>query len=164
MSTLSASPQPRRVAQSVQPVIHLVFSGRTDHPLLKLLRPGFRHCLALVDHGGDAWTLVDPMASTVTVVPIPNTTGDSPPDWYRAHGHVVLNAGHPIPASRIAPIGIFSCVEMCKRLLGIRARHILTPYQLYRHVVVRTMTGRGLGSAASELANRSTRGAGAWAV
>jgi hypothetical protein len=33
----------------------VVFSGQTELAWLRLLRPGFRHCFALVEHSGGEW-------------------------------------------------------------------------------------------------------------
>lgn len=137
MSTVTPSARPPASARPRRPEIHLVFSGRADLAALKLLRPGFRHCFALIQHGDDRWTLVDPMASTLTVEALPAPDGINLPDWYRRHGHRVISAGPAVAASRPAPIGIFSCVEVCKRLLGVRRFAVLTPYQLYRYVAER---------------------------
>ena len=137
MSTVTPGTRPPASRSPRRTEIHLVFSGRADLAVLKLLRPGFRHCFALVQHGDDRWTLVDPMASTLAVEALSAPDGISLPDWYRTHGHRVIPAGAPVLASRPAPIGIFSCVEVCKRLLGIRRIGLLTPYQLYRWVMER---------------------------
>jgi hypothetical protein len=61
--------------------------------------------------------------------------GLSPPElaaWYRDYGLLVVET-HIRPAPlRPAPIRPFTCVEMVKRVLGLHAPWVLTPWQLYR--------------------------------
>ena len=65
---------------------------------------------------------------------------------------VVLEIAPPEVALRSAPLGVFSCVETVKRLLGLRTRWVFTPWQLHRFLVSRhiagcaTANGDGCGS------------------
>lgn len=109
----------------------LVFSGRTGVPWLRWLRPGFRHCFVALDDGA-AWLTVDPLLHRLEV----RASGlPSAFDLAREYRKLDLAVLEIVPAAvplRRAPLGLFTCVETAKRLLGIRAPWVLTPWQLYR--------------------------------
>lgn len=111
----------------------VVFSGQADRIWLRMLRPGFRHCY-LVMNDGRCWFSLDPMLNHMELAihhHIPATF--DLPGWLAGQGH-----GAVVPAtlcrtrSTPAPWRIFTCVEAVKRTLGIHARLIFTPWQLYR--------------------------------
>jgi hypothetical protein len=114
----------------------VVFGGRTGMPWLRWLRPGFRHCFIAVADGG-CWLTIDPLLHRLEV----RATGlDSGFDLVGAYREMDLTvvAVTPRPvALRRAPLGVFTCVETVKRVLGIRARRIVTPWQLYRFLTHR---------------------------
>jgi len=115
--------------------ILVVFSGATTIPWLRLLRPGFRHCFA-VWCDGQRWLTYDPMAHGTHI-----GVHDLPPRfdmaaWYRAAGLRVASVrpyARP-ERPRPAPLAPFTCVEAVKRLIGLRHRRVLTPWQLWRHL------------------------------
>lgn len=114
------------------PEIWIVFSGQTDMSWLNILKPGFRHCYALINDG-ERWISYDPLAhfTDVSVHQVPSEF--NLPLWMKDRGHKVLRA----PVNRIqkeAPWMIFTCVEAVKRVIGLHNRWILTPWQLYRHL------------------------------
>nr|WP_246513358.1 hypothetical protein [Azospirillum picis] len=99
---------------------------------MRLLKPGFRHCLALLNDGR-RWVAVDPLAgfTEVTVLDLP--ADFDLPGWYRARG-LTVDAAPPRRPAGSAPWGPFTCVEAVKRLIGLRAPRVLTPWQLHRHL------------------------------
>ena len=111
----------------------VVFSGKTDLPWLKILKPGFRHCYVLLNDG-DRWFTVDPLSNFLDVsvhhhVP----AGFDLPRWLISRGHTVVRS----PVARIkkeAPWMMFTCTEAVKRVLGLHKRFIVTPWQLYCHL------------------------------
>jgi hypothetical protein len=111
----------------------VVFEDRSDARLLRWLRPGFRHCFCLT--GGDRrWTLCDPLKSHLAIVSIDGLTA---PDLARRLGtpgrrvlHGMLGTSDPSPSLR--PL---TCVEIVKRLIGLQAPCVVTPYQLYRRLL-----------------------------
>lgn len=111
----------------------VVFGSRGDVTWLRWLRPGFRHCFVALDDGA-AWLTVDPLLHRLEV-----RASGLPSDFdlasaYRQMDLAVLEmAPHPVPLRR-APLGLFTCVETAKRLLGIRAPWVITPWQLYRFI------------------------------
>lgn len=110
----------------------VIFSGQSDLPCLRYLKRGFRHCF-LILNDGKHWIAVDPLASTIEVT-IPEAPIDFDlPRWLQTQGYTVQRA--PINRNtKPAPITIFSCVESIKRILGIRKRRIITPWQLHQHL------------------------------
>ena len=111
----------------------VVFSGRTGVAWLLWLRPGFRHCFVAVDDGVE-WLTVDPLLHRLEVRASGLPSAFDLAGEYRRLDLAVLEVvPAPVPLRR-APLGLFTCVEAVKRLLGIRARWVLTPWQLHRHL------------------------------
>lgn len=111
----------------------VVYRGEAPLWWLRLLKPGFRHCLALLNDGR-RWVAVDPLAGFTDVAVLDLPADFDLPGWYRAQGLTV----DPAPLCRPdgpAPWGPFTCVEAVKRLIGLRARWVLTPWQLHRHLI-----------------------------
>ncbi len=114
--------------------IWIAFSGKADVQFLKFLRPGFRHCFALL-RGPDTWLVVDPMLHKLEVQATLCAADFDLPAWMRARGYRVTRAPRlPTPARALLPAP-FTCVEAMKRLIGLRAWWVLTPWQLYRRLV-----------------------------
>lgn len=111
----------------------IVFTNQADLPWLGMLREGFRHCFVLI-HDGEHWISVDPMANYMEVVVHNVPAHFDLCAWLQERGHHVIEAELTQSIKRSAPIMLFTCVEACKRILGIHKRSILTPWQLYRHL------------------------------
>ncbi|WP_404383582.1 hypothetical protein [Caenispirillum salinarum] len=109
----------------------VVFSGDTDIRWLRLLRPGFRHCFAVVRADG-AWVVVDPLSHYTALRVVPELAGWDPARWFRARGLTVQPARVREPVRRLAPWRPYTCVEAVKRILGVRLPGVFTPWQLYR--------------------------------
>jgi hypothetical protein len=110
-----------------------VFSGHADLWWLRLLRPGFRHCFVALE-GADGWVVIDPLSHRTCVARIPMGAEFDLADWYRRSGMTVVETHVTATSERVAPLRPYSCVESVKRILGIRAGWVLTPWQLFRHV------------------------------
>jgi hypothetical protein len=109
------------------------FGGAADQPWLRPLRPGFRHCFAAFrDAAG--WTVLDPLSGRLLVVRLAVPAGfDLPAAWRRA-GFAVLGPFVPGPPRRrwLPPLAPFTCVALCRALLGAGAPFALTPRGLFR--------------------------------
>jgi hypothetical protein len=112
----------------------VVFTDESRIWWLRWLRPGFRHCFALLNDG-EHWLALEPLASCLEVTVLPPPADFNLPEWLRGQGHRVVEAALRRNVWQTAPLAIFNCVEVVKRLLGIRAMHVLTPFQLYRHLL-----------------------------
>lgn len=110
----------------------VVYRGEAPLWWLRVLKPGFRHCLVLLNDGR-RWVAVDPLAGFTDVAVLDLPADFDLPGWYRAQGLTVDAAALRRP-SGAAPWGPFTCVEAVKRLIGLRARRVLTPWQLHRHL------------------------------
>lgn len=121
-----AVPPWRRGAPAV-----VVFTDHTDIAWLRLLRPGFRHCFAVVQADG-AWVIVDPLSHWTSLRVVPEIAGWRPQTWFRHLGLTVAETEAREPAHRVAPWRPYTCVEAVKRVLGLHLPQVFTPWQLYR--------------------------------
>ena len=111
----------------------VVFTGQTDLPWLKILKPGFRHCYALLNDG-QRWVSLDPLSNYMDVSVHHDVPTDFDlPSWLKSRGHTVVR-GYISRDKKEAPWMLFTCVEAVKRMLGIHKRFVITPWQLYRHM------------------------------
>ncbi|MFT8246358.1 hypothetical protein [Roseomonas sp. BN140053] len=126
----AAHPSHRR--QAGEQELWLGFGGRADQFWLRLLRPGFRHCFAgLRDAGG--WTVLDPLSGRLLVVRLDVPAGFDLPAFWRRAGCAVLGPFVPAaPAARRPWLSPFSCVTLCRALLGPGSPRAMTPYGLFR--------------------------------
>ena len=95
-------------------------------------RPGFRHCFAVLETEA-GWIRVDALAHCTRVEAVATRDFDLA-DFYRKQGLTVVELVLGLPLRRDLPPSWFSCVENAKRLFGVRAWWIWTPWQLYRHL------------------------------
>lgn len=100
---------------------------------LKLLKPGFRHCFVVL---GDArrWVVIDPASCFTDVAALDRAEHPDLPHRLRAQGYTVVPAPLRRQAVPPAPWRPFTCVEAVKRVLGLDAPDIFTPWGLYRHL------------------------------
>ena len=124
----------RRLAQEGEGQrIFLAFGGEADQPWLRPLRRGFRHCFAaLADEAG--WTVLEPLSGRLMVARLPVQAGFDLPGFYRRAGLAVLGPFvAAAPRRRWLPsLSPFTCVGLCRALLGPGAPFALTPYGLFR--------------------------------
>jgi hypothetical protein len=111
----------------------VVFCGHADLWWLRLLRPGFRHCFVALQ-GGYGWVVVDPLSHRTCVARIPAGPEFDLAGWSRAHGMMVVETRVATTDKKVAPVRPYSCVESVKRILGIQAGFVLTPWQLFRYL------------------------------
>lgn len=123
----------RAAAGGAEQRAYIVFGGGADQPWLRPLRPGFRHCFAaLADAAG--WTVLDPLSGRLVVARLELPAGFDLPGFYRRCGFAVLGPFLPGgPRARLLPpLAPFSCVALCRAVLGEGAPFALTPYGLFR--------------------------------
>lgn len=113
----------------------LAFGGRADQPWLRALRPGFRHCFAaLRDSGG--WTVLEPLSGRLLVARLDGPGRDLPGVWRRAGCRVLGPFAPAAPRPMLPWLTPFSCVALCRALLGPGAPFAVTPFGLYRRLIL----------------------------
>ncbi|HEY8962871.1 MAG TPA: hypothetical protein VIN59_00255 [Alphaproteobacteria bacterium] len=120
--------------------IWIAFSGICDVRLLKILKPGFRHCFAIIREKG-AWIVVDPMLHKLDVTTTHLPEDFDFPAWLRNRGYRVVRAPHLSPRRILSLPSPFTCVEAMKRLIGLQNWKVLTPWQLYRTLLQTSFKG-----------------------
>ena len=111
----------------------VVFTNNTDLPWLRLLKPGYRHCFAVVQKG-DYWVTYEPLCHRTRFDIFTGLDTDEIISGFRKLGLIVVETRIMIPQPKLAPIGPYSCVEAVKRILGLHKRLIFTPWQLYTYL------------------------------
>lgn len=100
---------------------------------LRFLRRGFRHCFVAI-LSLDTWVIVDPLLHYTELAVLPGVAQRDVVAWFRTRGFTVVETVTRSAPLRCAPVGLHTCVETVKRVLGIHSRVIVTPWRLYRHL------------------------------
>lgn len=113
------------------------FQARVQSTGLAWLKQGFRHCFAyrLTDEG---WVLCDPLASGLLLRSAPRVPLRTLLACMAAVGTTVVAVTSQPGATRLSWLRPVTCVEICKRLLGLGNARVLTPYQLFRGLLTAT--------------------------
>jgi hypothetical protein len=125
-----------RQARDEPQQVWIAFGGEADQAWLRPLRAGFRHCFAaLRDAAG--WTVVEPLSGRLLVLRVPVDHAYDLPGFYRRAGLTVVGPFAPGPARalRLPALLPFTCVGLCRALLGAGAPFALTPFGLFRRLV-----------------------------
>ena len=104
----------------------------TYYPFSKFFKEGFRH-VAIVIRTDSNYVLIDPRASTVGLELTGRVVPDTMERQLRDNSHAIQRVS-TVKGKGFFPIGLFTCVSLFKKLLGIRAWWVLTPYQLYNYI------------------------------
>ena len=115
---------------------YLVFIDATyDSWFMRTLQPGFKHVYAMkLTEGGNFWQVVDPLRpylkiSQELVSLYPHPRAFAGPDA------IILPITAKIDRSgAVGTLSIFTCVDVVKGLIGIRAPLVFTPWQLYKYI------------------------------
>ena len=109
----------------------VVFSGETDLPYLRLLRPGFRHCCLVVE-AGRYWLFFNPTSADTGVMVYDGLGLDDIVGWFLANRDTVVCCRVRAEPAAPALFRPYSCVEAVKRILGLHAVGVYTPWQLFQ--------------------------------
>jgi hypothetical protein len=109
----------------------VVFADQTGLKYLRWLRRGFRHCFVMVRVDG-GWIVCDAMSHRTDLNVVGDFTADELTNFYRSIGFMVIRTRIRRAPLRLAPVRPYTCVEAVKRVLGLHAPWILTPWQLYK--------------------------------
>ncbi len=114
---------------------YVVFSDSTGLWWLRFLKKGFKHCYLIVriQNNPDIWLEINPMSNQVYFFEY-STVFDIN---YIKHlqkdkGMTLVPVEFNQAPLKCAPIGVFTCVELIKRVLGIHKFFLFTPHQLYK--------------------------------
>lgn len=141
---------------STSPGVLVIFHGGSEIPLLRFLKPGFKHCFALIKcqsdiandktepdppssdaHGRpaqDAWIVVDPLSHQTEVGYYAGFSAQELTERFEAYGCRVVPYELYQAPKRVPYFRPYSCVEVIKRILGILDLRIVTPWQLYQRL------------------------------
>jgi len=108
----------------------VVFSSDADLNWLRVLKTGFRHCFIVLESSG-CWIIYDPLLHRTDISVVEGDDVFGLLRLYRARGMRVVPWVVRCPAKRPAPMGLYTCVEAAKRILGIHSRRVITPWNLY---------------------------------
>lgn len=113
----------------------IIFSDNTDIKILKFLKKGFRHCLAVIEFNG-TWIIYEPLCNKTKISVLNNTSEDDIVSSFSMIGAKVIktkiqenetnNGNFLVPTT---------CVSSIKRILGINKFSIITPWQLYNFLI-----------------------------
>lgn len=120
--------------QSAGAPVLVVFVDDTACPWLRWLRRGFRHCFVVV-RAEPLWLACEPLKDRIELDILDLPCEFDLARFYGEQGHRVLLGRHPPPGPRrrFAPAPL-TCVTVVKRLLGIHAPWVWSPWQLYAHL------------------------------
>jgi len=111
----------------------VVFTNNTDLPWLRILKPGYRHCFAVVQKG-DYWVTYEPLCHRTHFDVFSGMETQEIITRFQELGLIVVETRIMIPQPKLAPIGPYSCVEAIKRILGVHKRLVFTPWQLFTYL------------------------------
>ncbi|MEC7701237.1 MAG: hypothetical protein VX740_03575 [Pseudomonadota bacterium] len=117
----------------------VIFSGVSELWFLKFLRPGFRHCF-IVLNDGRRWLSIDPMAHYTEVISHDLPATYNVINWIEQQNCLAVEVAIEKPPKKVQPPMLFTCVEMVKRMIGLRAFGVITPWQLYKAIKRRQLT------------------------
>lgn len=109
----------------------VVFGGDVSLWWLRVLRPGFRHCLVAV-RDGDHWLVCDPLSHQTVLAIGGGASAEDLSAWYHDQGMTVVATAIRCAPRRAVLLRPLTCVEAVKKVLGIHESRIITPWNLYK--------------------------------
>lgn len=123
--------EPRRAAPTAAPRAIVVFEDRASIPALRWLRPGFRHCFCLLRRAV-GWVVCDPLKSRTCLEVVAPYEEPDLLDHYRRRNMTAIVGTCVDDCPKPPVLRPMTCVEVVKRVVGLQAPTVWTPYQLYR--------------------------------
>ncbi len=111
---------------------YVVFCPSVNFRFLFFLKKDFKHCFLFFGDNYQTFVL-DPIINKIEV-------GFSPVSvfnlkkYFEVNGMKVLKVEKQYKPKRKIGFGVFTCVEVVKRVLGINSFKIITPFQLYKYL------------------------------
>ena len=117
---------------------YVVFEDNTTLWWLKFLKKGFRHCYIIIclSKSKDIWLELNPMSNQVYIFEHESMLRLDYLNHIKKHKKSkILEVDFKQAPLKCAQLGIFTCVEFVKRIMGIHRVSIITPYQLYKFLI-----------------------------
>ncbi|MEG3618984.1 hypothetical protein V5T82_11005 [Magnetovibrio sp. PR-2] len=111
----------------------VAFGGSPELKVLRYLRPGYRHCFAFIQSQG-TWVMYNPLSIGTEIEVWPGHSETQLRHWLQQNGYRLIDTEIQALRPMALPWAVFSCVEAVKRVLGIRAPWVMTPWQLFKHL------------------------------
>lgn len=120
--------------EAAAPSVLVVFADHAACAWLRPLRRGFRHCFVVL-RAGSLWLACEPLKDRIELDALALPPNFDLAAFYGEQGYRVLLGRRlpPRPRRPFAPAPL-TCVTVVKRLLGIHAAWVWTPWQLYAHL------------------------------
>lgn len=112
----------------------VVFTHADSLKILRILRRNFRHCFVVLSFD-KKWIICDPLSNFMGLAVIEDVSAEDLIRWYARQGSAAVRTFVRPPRPQPAPVRPFTCVEAVKRVLGIHAGWILTPWALYCYLL-----------------------------
>jgi hypothetical protein len=126
---LDSSPKPLPPAS-----VLVVFADHAGCPWLRPLRRGFRHCFVVL-RTDSVWLACEPLKDRIELDALVLPDDFDLATFYCQQGHqVLLGERVRVRARGRVALAPLTCVTVVKRLLGIDAPWVWTPWQLYAHL------------------------------
>lgn len=116
--------------------VYVVFTDESRMWWLKGMKRGFRHCFVLLNDK-EHWLAMEPLAHCTELTVLPSPPDFDLPTWIRGQGHHVVEAVLDRTSMRMPIVFLYTCVEAVKRVLGLKNFFVWTPYQLYKHLLIK---------------------------
>lgn len=117
----------------------VVFSDNAGVWWLRYLKPGFRHCFVMLETDrGCVW--IDPLSTGLTIKPLEGFELAGLMRWYKDQGMRVVKVNVDERKAQAFSWAPMTCVEVVKRLIGLRDCAVLTPWQLYQKLCGKEQT------------------------
>lgn len=112
----------------------IVVFGPSSLSYLQLLRTGYQHCCVATQAEG-MWQMLDPLSNGTEMTILGYSYPEEIINEFERDGYEAIAVQRRPFESREMPLAPYTCVEAVKRVLGIRARWVLTPWQLRQHIL-----------------------------
>ena len=109
----------------------VVFSSDTQLWWLRFLKKGFKHCFTVLSNA-DNLVVIDALRNRTEICVMSSFPLERLQILLEANGYITVRTKVRHNIGNAVSLGIFSCVEMVKRILGIHKASIITPYRLYK--------------------------------
>ena len=109
----------------------VVFSPEVQLWWLRFLKKGFKHCFVILSNEQNL-VVIDPLRNRTEICVMSSFPLARMQSLLEANGYITVRTNVRQNFTAAVSLGLFSCVEMAKRLLGIHKFSIITPYRLYK--------------------------------